>query len=137
MAPKVESLAEYLRDLRLAAGLTLRDVEEQSENTVSNGYLSQLESGQAKRPAPNVLHALAKVYGASYQRLMELAGYLGKSERTDKGPTSCASYIGDQGPDSRGGEKDARVSRLSPIATKAKVDALPKRRAACRADHRC
>jgi transcriptional regulator with XRE-family HTH domain len=86
MAPKVESLAEYLRDLRLAAGLTLRDVEEQSENTVSNGYLSQLESGQAKRPAPNVLHALAKVYGASYQRLMELAGYLGKSERTDKVP---------------------------------------------------
>ena len=43
---------------------------------MSNAYLSQLETGKISRPSPNVLHALAKVYGVPYETLMEKAGYI-------------------------------------------------------------
>ena len=47
---------------------------------VSNAYLSQLENGRIKKPSPNVLHSLAKVYAVPYEALMEKAGYLLPSE---------------------------------------------------------
>lgn len=79
-------LGEYLWDLRRASGLSLREVEGESDNKVSNGYLSQLETGRIKNPSPAILHDLAAVYErrmpkgfplrASYQRMMELAGHI-------------------------------------------------------------
>src|ERR1051325_12161529 len=75
-------LGEYLATLRVAKKLSLRDVEEASDNTVSNAYLSQLEHGKITKPSPNVLHSLAAVYGAPYEILMEKAGYVtGAKER--------------------------------------------------------
>jgi len=50
-----------LADLRMAKGLSLRRVEEVTRNTVSNSYLSQLESGKIHKPSPNVLRSLAAV----------------------------------------------------------------------------
>ena len=50
-------LGQYLWDLRQAAQLTLREVEEASG--VSNAYLSQLESGKIQKPSPVILHKLA------------------------------------------------------------------------------
>jgi transcriptional regulator with XRE-family HTH domain len=55
--------------------LSLREVEQASEKVVSNAYLSQLEKGKISKPSPNILHALAAVYGASYEDLMSRAGY--------------------------------------------------------------
>jgi transcriptional regulator with XRE-family HTH domain len=69
-------LGAVLADLRMAKGLSLRQVEEATDRAVSNAYLSQLENGKIKKPSPNVLHSLAAVYAASYEALMEKAGYL-------------------------------------------------------------
>ena len=40
------ALSTYLASLRAAKRLTLRQVEEATENAVSNAYLSQLEHGR-------------------------------------------------------------------------------------------
>lgn len=69
-------LGALLADLRVAKGLSLRQVEEATDRAVSNAYLSQLEKGKIRRPSPNVLHGLADVYAVPYEALMEKAGYL-------------------------------------------------------------
>ena len=74
-------LGVLLADLRMAKGLSLREVEEATGNAVSNAYLSQLENGKIKKPSPNVLHSLAEVYVVPYEALMERAGYLLPSEK--------------------------------------------------------
>jgi HTH-type transcriptional regulator, competence development regulator len=73
-------LGAMLADLRTAKGLSLREVEEATGKAVSNAYLSQLENGKIRKPSPNVLHSLAKVYVVPYEALMERAGYLLPSE---------------------------------------------------------
>jgi transcriptional regulator with XRE-family HTH domain len=62
--------------------MSLREVEDATRKAVSNAYLSQLETGKIAKPSPNVLHALASVYGVSYAKLMERAGYVSTSSRT-------------------------------------------------------
>ncbi len=74
--PPASSLGEFLSGLRGAKGMTLRQVEEGTGGEVSNAYLSQLENNKVAKPSPHILHALATVYGASYERLMERAGYV-------------------------------------------------------------
>jgi len=69
-------LGALLADLRMAKGLSLREVEEATGKAVSNAYLSQLENGRIRKPSPNVLHGLADVYAVPYETLMEKAGYL-------------------------------------------------------------
>lgn len=71
-----DTLGAHLARLRLAAGLSLRQVEEATNNDVSNAYLSQLENNKITKPSPNVLHALALVYKTSYEDLMKRAGYI-------------------------------------------------------------
>jgi HTH-type transcriptional regulator, competence development regulator len=73
---KGQSLADLLTNTRAVKRLTLRDVQEATNNEVSNAYLSQLETGRISRPSPNVLSALARVYGLPYEVLMERAGYI-------------------------------------------------------------
>lgn len=70
------ALGPYLASLRIAKGLTLREVEEATGKVVSNAYLSQLEHGRITRPSPNILHSLAAAYGVPYETLMEKAGYI-------------------------------------------------------------
>jgi HTH-type transcriptional regulator, competence development regulator len=70
------TLGQYLTDVRAVKRLTLREVEEATGHEVSNAYLSQLETGKISKPSPNVLHALATVYGVRYEDLMEKAGYI-------------------------------------------------------------
>ena len=53
--------------------MTLRAVEEVTG--ISNAYLSQLEHGRIKTPAPQNLYKLAELYRVPYELLMELAGY--------------------------------------------------------------
>jgi transcriptional regulator with XRE-family HTH domain len=69
-------LGVLLADLRMAKGLSLRNVEEATDRAVSNAYLSQLENGRIQKPSPDVLHSLAGVYAVPYEALMEKAGYL-------------------------------------------------------------
>jgi transcriptional regulator with XRE-family HTH domain len=58
-------------------------VEELSHKQISNPYLNQIEKGKIRQPSPNILYTLAEIYQASYEQLMELAGYFN--------PTSDAS----------------------------------------------
>ena len=73
-----QSLGEYLRNLRLARKLSLREVEDASG--VSNAYLSQLEQGKITKPSPHFLHKLAGCYVVPYETLMEKAGYITREE---------------------------------------------------------
>lgn len=81
-----KKLGEYLNQVRRSQQLTLRDVEAKSGNTVTNGYLSQIEAGAVTRPSPNKLWHLAEVYGIDYSDLLERAGH--------KVPTSTVSLRG-------------------------------------------
>ena len=68
-------LGAYLRQVRRSLGLSLRQVEAATGKAVSNGYLSQIESGDVERPSPNVLFHLAGVYGIEYGKLLSRAGH--------------------------------------------------------------
>lgn len=70
------TLGQYLASIRTDRKLTLRQVEEATEKEVSNAYLSQIENDKIQQPSPNVLHALAEIYGIDYGQLMEMAGYI-------------------------------------------------------------
>jgi transcriptional regulator with XRE-family HTH domain len=84
-----------LADLRVAKGLSLRRVEEDTRNTVSNAYLSQLENGKIHKPSPNILRSLAAVYAVPYETLMEKAGYLPSSDTGSAGRKLAAFAIDD------------------------------------------
>lgn len=98
-------LGQYLWTLRKAAAMTLREVEEASENRVSNAYLSQLETGRIKNPSPAILHELASVYESrlpkkasvtcSYERMMELAGHIRPGPQTSKKATNLPAFAGE------------------------------------------
>ena len=67
--------------------MTLRQVE--TAVGISNAYLSQLESGKIKRPAPVILQRLCGLYGASYADALLLAGHPIPSEvERDTTPSS-------------------------------------------------
>ena len=67
----VENLGDYLREQRLGAQLTLRQLAEQAG--VSNPYLSQIERG-LRRPSAEVLQQIAKALRISAEQLYLRAG---------------------------------------------------------------
>ena len=69
----VESLGDYLREQRLAAQLSLRQLADQAG--VSNPYLSQIERG-LRKPSAEVLQQLAKALRISAETLYVRAGIL-------------------------------------------------------------
>ncbi|MGH3443745.1 MAG: helix-turn-helix domain-containing protein [Nocardioidaceae bacterium] len=74
----VEGLGEYLKDQRLAASLSLRQLAEQAG--VSNPYLSQIERG-LRKPSAEVLQQLAKALRVSAETLYIRAGILDPEDR--------------------------------------------------------
>lgn len=73
----VESLGDYLREQRVNAELSLRQLAEQTG--VSNPYLSQIERG-LRRPSAEVLQQLAKALRVSAETLYVRAGILDPDE---------------------------------------------------------
>lgn len=78
---KEVTLGQYLSGIRTGLGLSLREVEERTKKEVSNAYLSQIENNKIKQPSPNILNALAELYGIDFANLMELAGYVTPSAK--------------------------------------------------------
>jgi transcriptional regulator with XRE-family HTH domain len=87
--------------------MTLREVEEASEKRISNGYLSQLETGRIKNPSPSILHEISEVYQArlpknatilcSYERMMELAGHIRPAAQAQpKKSSRLPTFAGEQ-----------------------------------------
>ncbi len=75
-----EELGEYLKDLRIKAHLSTRQVYELSG--VSNGYLSLVENGK-RRASAIVLKKLAQFYNVDYMELYEKAGYVDLIDSVD------------------------------------------------------
>ncbi|MBO9521796.1 MAG: helix-turn-helix transcriptional regulator [Nocardioidaceae bacterium] len=73
----VESLGGYLREQRVNAGVSLRQLAEQAG--VSNPYLSQIERG-LRRPSAEVLQQLAKALRISAEQVYVQAGILNPDE---------------------------------------------------------
>ena len=73
VAQTVESLGEYLKEQRLSAKLSLRQLADQAG--VSNPYLSQIERG-LRRPSAEVLQQIAKALRISAEQLYVRAGSL-------------------------------------------------------------
>ena len=77
-------LSTYLRKLRKDKGgkgyWSIRSVALRAN--INNSYLSQLETGIAKKPSNEVLKKLAEIYQCSYEDLMQLAGYLPEKHET-------------------------------------------------------
>ncbi|WP_395690783.1 helix-turn-helix domain-containing protein [Nocardioides sp.] len=67
----VESLGDYLKEQRVAAHLSLRQLAELAG--VSNPYLSQIERG-LRRPSAEVLQQIAKALRISAEQLYIRAG---------------------------------------------------------------
>ena len=67
----VETLGDYLREQRVSARLSLRQLAEQAG--VSNPYLSQIERG-LRRPSAEVLQQLAKALRISAEQRYIRAG---------------------------------------------------------------
>lgn len=73
----VENLGDYLKQQRVSAQLSLRQLAEQTG--VSNPYLSQIERG-LRRPSAEVLQQLAKALRISAETLYVRAGILDPDE---------------------------------------------------------
>jgi transcriptional regulator with XRE-family HTH domain len=73
----VETLGDYLREQRVSARLSLRQLAEQAG--VSNPYLSQIERG-LRRPSAEVLQQLAKALRISAEQLYIRAGMVALDE---------------------------------------------------------
>ena len=73
----VESLGEYLKEQRVGAQLSLRQLAEQAG--VSNPYLSQIERG-LRRPSAEVLQQIAKALRISAEQLYIRAGIVSPDE---------------------------------------------------------
>jgi transcriptional regulator with XRE-family HTH domain len=67
-------LAGRLASRRDARGASLAEVARDAG--LSKAYVHKLERGEAVRPSPRVLRALAGALDVSYAELMRLAGYL-------------------------------------------------------------
>jgi transcriptional regulator with XRE-family HTH domain len=73
----VEGLGEYLREQRVAAAMSLRQLAEQSG--VSNPYLSMIERG-LRNPSAQVLQQIAKSLQISAEQLYLRAGIISVEE---------------------------------------------------------
>ncbi|MGY4199081.1 helix-turn-helix domain-containing protein [Bradyrhizobium sp. USDA 4520] len=92
MGDSTKRLADFLASARAVTGKTLRAV--QTETGISNAYLSQLETGKIKMPAPQNLHKLAVAYEVPYELLLELAGFPVPNSSDIDAPSKAAARIG-------------------------------------------
>ncbi|MFT3872983.1 MAG: helix-turn-helix transcriptional regulator [Nocardioides sp.] len=77
MGMNVGGLGDYLKEQRLNARLSLRQLAEQAG--VSNPYLSQIERG-LRKPSAEVLQQIAKALRISAEQLYVRAGILDPSD---------------------------------------------------------
>jgi transcriptional regulator with XRE-family HTH domain len=81
----MRSLGQELQAARKLKNLSLREVE--TATGISNPYLSQLENDKIQKPSPQFLGKLAAIYDIDYQLVMESAGYIPPTKRTDSAKT--------------------------------------------------
>jgi transcriptional regulator with XRE-family HTH domain len=77
----IENLADYVRRIRQEKGLSTLDVERNSGNQITDGYVSQIENDYVKNVSLQKLKALAKGLGVPEDELLTVAR--GKSPAED------------------------------------------------------
>lgn len=71
----MDGLGEYLKSIRLAKGISLKEVYKQTG--ISDSKLSRIENGNnASETAPSILQSLARLYDINLVELYIRAGYL-------------------------------------------------------------
>jgi len=86
----VGSLGDYLREQRVAAQLSLRQLADQAG--VSNPYLSQIERG-LRKPSAEVLQQIAKALRISAEQVYVRAGIL--DSESERGGSVEAAVLAD------------------------------------------
>lgn len=71
----MNQLGKVLLQARQQRGLSLRDIQKLSDNTITATYVMNLESGEMI-PSPKKLKVLAKTYRLDFLDLMILAGHV-------------------------------------------------------------
>jgi transcriptional regulator with XRE-family HTH domain len=71
--PPPPPLGAILKEARVKAGMSLRDIERRTG--LGSGHLSQIETNTIRRPEMAILWDLAVIYDLDYTRLLALAGY--------------------------------------------------------------
>lgn len=66
---------QYLHNLREERRWSLRDIQEKTNNEVSNAYLSQLESGKKNIPTLKVMQRIADAFELPIEVFLKEAGY--------------------------------------------------------------
>lgn len=84
-------LGQRLRELRSAAGMSLRDVERRSG--LQSGYLSQLERGKIAHPGPTVLRSVADGYGVRYEDVLSWTGYAPQADSPSPRQAAAMSAV--------------------------------------------
>ncbi|WP_037562665.1 helix-turn-helix domain-containing protein [Sporolactobacillus terrae] len=77
----LSNFGEYLRQKRESRGLTLNQTAMYSR--ISAAQLSRIENGKRGIPKPPTIKALAEALKVDYEDLMEKAGYIDSSEKTN------------------------------------------------------
>lgn len=76
---KTEALGDYVRRKRREKNLSILDVEKISRTGgakgISNGYITQIESGTIKNVSPDKLKALAKGLSTPEHEILTVAGF--------------------------------------------------------------
>jgi len=67
-----KKLAEFVRKTRKEKGLSTPDVERNSGNTITDGYVSQIENLYIKNVSPEKLTALAKGLGIAEEEIFSI-----------------------------------------------------------------
>jgi transcriptional regulator with XRE-family HTH domain len=88
----VGGVGDYLREQRVAAALSLRDLAEQSG--VSNPYLSMIERG-VRNPSAQVLQQIAKALQISAEQLYVRAGLLSVEDDGEVGTSVQMAVLND------------------------------------------
>ena len=86
MTAKNLKLGEYIKEKRTELGYSIREVERKTK--ISNAYLGQIERGEVSEPSPSKLMKLSECLDLSYKRLMELAGYVMPSDKSENNRVS-------------------------------------------------
>lgn len=71
-----QSLADYVRQKRAELGLSLKEIEQQSQRLglkIAGSYVNRIENGLAKNPSKDKLLALAQVFAVSVEELFTAA----------------------------------------------------------------
>lgn len=68
-----ENLSDFVRRVRGEKGLSTLDVERNSGNRITDGYVSQIENGYVKNVSPEKLQALARGLAVSEEEIFAVA----------------------------------------------------------------